>query len=69
MDHQSLKVSKQVFLVYIIEDVVAGQPYPRHDWPLHISLVPWFVTAKRQELDGMLTGFLSEQTPFTVTDI
>lgn len=67
MDDRSVQISKQVFLVYIIEDVEAGRAYPRHDWPLHISLVPWFVTAKRSELDQMLHDFLVATEPFTVT--
>lgn len=67
MDDRSEQISKQVFLVYIIEDVEAGRAYPRHDWPLHISLVPWFVTAKRAELDQMLTDFLVRIPAFTVT--
>lgn len=53
--------------MYILDDVEPGHPFPRHDWPLHISLVPWFVTARREELDRVLTEFLSTVQPFTVT--
>lgn len=45
---------KRLFLGHFIEEAVIGQPFPRSNWPLHITLVPWFICGGPNRLDQKL---------------
>jgi 2'-5' RNA ligase len=61
-----LSSGKRFFLAYIIDEIVIGKSYLRSDWPLHITLLPWFLCDKEDELDDFLRRTASSYTPFWV---
>jgi 2'-5' RNA ligase len=56
----------RLFLGHFIEHAAIGQPFPRSNWPLHISLVPWFLCGSPNILDESLSSMLSGICQFEV---
>jgi 2'-5' RNA ligase len=55
-------------LVHFLKPQPVGQRfrYRHNEWPLHITLVPWFFTEKQVELLRALTAAAEWVQPFTV---
>jgi 2'-5' RNA ligase len=56
----------RLFLGCFIEDAPIGQPFPRVNWPLHITLVPWFLCGLPDKLDMELARALAGLQQFDV---
>ena len=48
----------------VLEPVAIGQEFI--DWPLHITIVPWFPRDDAQKLDSILTNVAKTQSGFSV---
>ncbi len=59
--------NNRLFLGHFVEQASVGQPFPRSNWPLHITLVPWFLCSSSDKLDEELEGILASLKPFEVT--
>jgi 2'-5' RNA ligase len=57
---------KRLFLGHFIEDVSLGQSFLRSRWPLHITVVPWFLCEDTDALDAALIQVVSPTRPFSV---
>ena len=58
--------SNRFFLGHFIEDAIIGQPFPRSNWPLHITIVPWFLCGCPDKLDVDLAKTLPALQKFNV---
>ena len=59
-----------LIIVHLVEKRPEGMVFPRKraDWPLHVTLVPWFCIAdsQRQKLFETLQTYLATKRPFSV---
>ena len=59
-----------LIIVHLVESIETGAVFPRKraEWPLHITLVPWFYLAddQREAFLQALTELAAAYAPFTV---
>lgn len=59
-----------LIIVHLVEPMAVGKMFPRHraNWPLHVTLVPWFYIAdeRRHKMLEALQTYLSTEQPFSV---
>ncbi len=58
--------SKELLLVYAIEPLFVQKAFSRLNWPLHITLVPWFRIPNIDTLRTTLAQFAHQRAPFFV---
>lgn len=57
----------QRILVCMVEPVGVGYEFERSDWPLHVTLVPWFKVTDQSWFTSGLARIVGELTPLQIT--
>lgn len=63
---QPSEPNNRLFVGCFIEGVAINQPFLRSDWPLHITLMPWFLCGRVGELDAKIAKLTSSTGSFDV---